>query len=394
MVGDEEEVAVAKVVIGVDPHKRMNAVCVIDAKGKVLARQQFANSAGGLREHKAFWRKWRPRTWAIEGCNGGGKYLAQRLVAEGETVFDVSTRRAALVRVFAGGNGRKTDDIDAETIALVGLRTPDLPQVRPDELTVKLRLLSNRRGELVALRTQIVCRIHRDLQNLLPGGSSKRLTAKEAKAIMSRVRPRDEIGKLRRSLLADQVRDLESADTRIAAINREIKAAVAAAPTRLTRLFGFGPINTARVLGEVGDVARFRSRHHFASYNGTAPTDKGSGGPCPPRVNSKGNRKINHAIHIAAVTQVRSKTSAGHAYYARKLVEGKTDKEALRALKRKISDAVYRQLVDEAQAQRGPGGQAGTTPKTSVAGSTPKAGSSARPQPGPRRERRPLTATA
>jgi hypothetical protein len=109
-----------------------------------------------------------------------GKYIAQRLVAEGETVFDVSTRRAALVRVFFGDNGRKTDDIDAETIALVGLRTPELPQVRGDELTVKLGLLSNRRSALVGLRTQIVFRIHRDLQNPLPGGSSKRLTAKEA----------------------------------------------------------------------------------------------------------------------------------------------------------------------------------------------------------------------
>jgi hypothetical protein len=147
-------------------------------------------------------------------------------------------------------------------------------------------------------------------------------------------------------------------------------------------------------LGEVGDVARFKSRHHFASYNGTAPTDKGSGGPCPPRVNSKGNRKINHAIHIAAVTQARSKTSAGHAYYARKLAEGKTDSEAMRALKRKISDAVYRLLVDDAQAQQGPGGQAGTTPNTSVTGPTPKAGSSVKPQPGPQRQRTPLTATA
>jgi transposase len=385
---------VGKVVIGVDPHKRMNAVCVVNAKGKVLARQQFANSAGGFRELKAFGRQYRPRRWAIEGCNGVGKYIAQRLVAEGETVLDVSTRRAALVRVFAGGNGRKTDDTDAESIALVGLHTPDLPQVRPDELAVKLRLLSGRRNELVARRTQIACRIHRDLQNLLPGGSSQRMTVKRAKAILSRVRPRDEIGKLRRSLVVEQVRELEAIDARIAAATRDIKQAVADAPTQLTRLFGFGPVNTAVILGEVGDVARFASRHHFASYNGTAPTDHGSGGPCPPRVNHKGNRKINHAIHIAAVSQVRSKTSAGHAYYTRKLAEGKTDKEAMRALKRKISDAVYRQLLEDDAAVRGPGGQVGTTPMTSVTGPTPKADSSVRPQPGPRPKRTPLAATA
>ncbi len=109
-----------KVVLGVDPHKRMNAVAVVDVNGDVLAREQFANSAGGFRQLKEFARQWRQRTWAVEGCNGVGKYLAQRLVFEGETVFDVSTRRAALVRVYAGGNGRKTDDTDAESIALSG----------------------------------------------------------------------------------------------------------------------------------------------------------------------------------------------------------------------------------------------------------------------------------
>ena len=312
-----------KVPIGVDAHKRINAVRVVDVKGRVIARQTFANSAGGFRELKEFWRQWRERYWAVEGCNGVGKYLAQRLVAEGETVLDVSTRRAALVRVYAGGNGRKTDDTDAEST---------------------MRLLSNRRAELVSLRTQVVCRIHRDLVALLPGGVSKRLTATQAKEILARVRPRDELGKLRHQLLADQIADLVAVDKKIAVVNAQIKTAVAGAPTRLTRLYGLGPVNTAHILGEVGDVARVRSQHHFASYNGTVPTVAGSGGPATPRIDIKGNRKLNHAIHIAAVTQVRSATSAGHAYYVRKLAEAKTEKEAMRALKRRISDAIYRQL--------------------------------------------------
>ena len=276
----------AKVVVGVDPHKRLNAVVVINAKGTVLARRQFDNTAEGFRELKAFWRQWRPRTWAIEGCNGVGKYLAQRLVAEGETVLDVSTRRAALVRVFAGGNGRKTDDTEAHSIALVGLNSNDLPRVRPDEVTVTLRLLSSRRAELVALRTQAVCRIHRDLVILLLGGAPRSLTAAKAKEILGRIRLRDEIGRLRRKLLADQIADLVSIDRRLKEVNAELKA-VAAAPTTLPSLFGVGPVTTARVLGEVGDVARFRSRHHFASYNGTAPTDSLSGGPAAPQVNTR-----------------------------------------------------------------------------------------------------------
>ena len=100
----------AKVVIGVDPHKRLHAVVVVNTRGTVLARNQFDTTEIGFKELWAFARQWRPRTWAIEGCNGVGKYLAQRLVAQGERVLDVSTRRAALVRVYAGGNGRKTDD--------------------------------------------------------------------------------------------------------------------------------------------------------------------------------------------------------------------------------------------------------------------------------------------
>jgi transposase len=375
---------VAKVVIGVDPHKRMNAVCVLDGRGKVLAQKQFPNSAAGFRELKVFWRQWRPRTWAIEGCNGVGKHLAQRLVAEGERVLDVSTRRAALVRVYAGGNGRKNDDTDAQSIALVGLNSTDLPEVRPDDVAVTLRLLSNRRTELVRLRTQAVCRVHRDLVVLVPGGAPRSLTAAKAKVILSRIRPRDELGRLRRQLIADQIVDLVAIDRRLDEVNRQVKAAVAT-PTRLTRIYGVGPVTTARILGEVGDVARFRSRHHFASYNGTGPTDSGSGGPPTPRVNTKGNRKLNHAIHIAAVSQIRSSRTEGRRYYLRKLAEGKSDKEALRALKRKISDAIYRQLLADAeQAAGGPGGHVGTTPKTSVTDPTPTAGSSVKPQPGPR----------
>jgi transposase len=382
------------VVIGVDPHKRLNAVCVVDSRGRVVASDQFDNSAAGFRDLKRFWRQWPQRTWAIEGANGVGKHLAQRLVAEGETVLDVSTRRAALARVHAGGNGRKTDDTDAESIAMVGLRTPGLAEVRPDALTVELKLLANRRDELVSMRIQAVCRIHRDLVVVLPGGVSKRLSARYARQVLARVRPRDELGRLRRQLLADQLNDLEAIDRKILVINKQIKAKIKATRTTVTDVFGFGPINTARILGDVGDVSRFKSRHHFASYNGTAPTVWGSGGPSQPAVNPKGNRKLNHAIHLAAVTQVRSKTSAGHAYYARKVTEGKTHKEAVRALKRRISDSVYRHLVVDAATatERGPGGQAGATPIASATGSTPTAGSSARPQPGPRSKATPPAA--
>jgi transposase len=388
----ERRAGVAKVVIGVDPHKRLNAVVVLNHRGKVLARRQFANTSDGFRELARFSRRWRPRTWAIEGCNGVGKHVAQRLVAAGEHVRDVSTRRAALVRVFAGGNGRKNDDVDAHSIALVGLHAPDLPEVHADDRRVALRLVSNRRKELIGLRTQCVNRLHRDLVVLLPGGAPRALTAEKAKALLAAVRPRDEMGRLRRRLAADQLADLVTLDRKLAAIEAQLKTLVKTTPTSLPELYGVGPVITGIILGEVGDVARFKTRHHFASYNGTAPDDKGSAGHPAYCVNIKGNRKLNHAIHMVAITQIRNSRSPGRAYYDRKLTETKTKKEALRALKRRISDIIYRQLLVDAerQAKAGPGGQTGTTLQSSVTGPTPTAGSSDKPQPGPEPEPRPL----
>jgi transposase len=315
-----------------------------------------------------------------------GKHVAQRLVAGGERVVDVSTRRAALVRVFGGGNGRKNDDTDAQSIALVGLHTPDLAEVRPDDRQVALRLLSNRRKELVDLRTQCVNRLHRDLVTLVPGGAPRALSAKKAKALLASIRPRDEVGRLRRRLAAELLADLVGLDRKLTRIEAELKALVRSTPTGLPSLYGVGPVITAIVLGQAGDVARFRDRHHFASYNGTAPDDKGSAGNPAHCVNLKGNRKLNHAIHMIAITQIRNRTSPGRAYYDRKLAEAKTKKEALRALKRRISDVVYRQLVLDAELEVGPGGQTGTTLQSSVTDPTPTVGSSEKPQPGPDRE--------
>ena len=116
------------VVIGVDPHKHLNAVAVLSANGNVLARHRVNNTTEGFKSLLALGRQWRERVWAIEGCNGVGKHLSQRLLVAGERVVDVSTRRAALVRVYAGGNGRKNDDTDAYSLAMVALHTPTCPR--------------------------------------------------------------------------------------------------------------------------------------------------------------------------------------------------------------------------------------------------------------------------
>ena len=372
------------VTIAVDPHKRVNAVEVIDTASVVLAREQFEHSTTGFRELMSFARKWRRRQWAIEGATGVGKNLAQRLVADGETVLDVPSRKSSLVRAFSATSGRKSDEVDAHAVALAALNSPDLERVQVDGHATALRLLASRRKELVGLRTQAVNRVHRELQILIPGGAKRGLSAARAKTLLASVRPRDEVGKLRKALVADQITDLVAIDKRLADISRQIKAAVKAAPTTLPELRGVGPVITAIVVGEVRDVARFVDEDHFAAYNGTAPTTWGSAGEAQPCVNRGGNRVLNHAIHMAAVTQLRN-PGPGRDYYQRKVAAGKKPKAAMRCLKRRVSDAIYRRMAADAlNEMEGPGGHLGATRNTSATGSTPTAGSSVKPQPGPR----------
>ena len=144
------------------------------------------------------------------------------------------------------------------------------------------------------------------------------------------------------------------------------------ARSRGTELFGVGPVVAAMVIGYTGDVGRFRNRDHFAAYTGTAPIEMSSGGRITHRLSRRGNRQLKHALHIAAITQIRFPHSPGRAFFDRKVAEGKTKKEAVRALKRRIADAVYRLLLIDARTLTGPGGQPGTPLQSSVAGPTPR----------------------
>jgi transposase len=133
-------------------------------------------------------------------------------------------------------------------------------------------------------------------------------------------------------------------EKKIKALTKELKAMVIARGSTLMDLPGVGPVVAARILADVGDVARFADRNRFASWTGTAPLDASSGEQIRHRLSRAGNRKMNHMLHIAAATQVRLDTE-GRAYYRRKLIAGKTRMKAMRCLKRRISDAVYRQLL-------------------------------------------------
>ena len=197
-------------------------------------------------------------------------------------------------------------------------------------------------------------------------------------------------------LAAAFAEDLRGIDARIRQTRAKLAAAIQATGTSLTGLFGVGPVIAAAVIGDVRDVSRFPGRDHFAACNGTAPIEVSSGPRKICRLSRRGNRRHGHAIHMAAVTQVRHSHSEGRAYYDKKLAEGKTHKEALRSLKRKISDAIFACLqADARQAAatqaKGPGGHPGNDSASSAAGSHPARQLFGQATPGPGTSLRPRT---
>jgi len=222
-------------------------------------------------------RQFERRSWAVEGCNGIGRHVAQRLVADGETVVDVPAKLAARARLFDTGNGRKTDPADAHSVAVVALRTRSLMQVRVDDELVALRLLADRRDELGRSRTQAVNRLHRLLLELVPGGAKRFLTAAQAQVLLDSVTPADVAGRVRHQLATELLGEIVVLDKKMNDSDKALRKAVTATGTGLLDLFGIGPAGAARILGDVADVARFATRARFASWNGTAPLDASSG---------------------------------------------------------------------------------------------------------------------
>jgi transposase len=392
-----------KVFIGVDPHKLSVTIEVVDRHERLLATGRFATDNAGYRAMRKHVTAWPERTWAVEGSNGAGRPLAQRLLADGEQVVDVPAKLSARARLFDTGHNRKTDAHDAHSVAVVAVRTPGLRVLSYDAELEALRMLVDRRDELSRTRVQTVNRLHRLLAELRPGTAKKEITAGQAKAMLASVRPRDLVGKTRRRLAAELLAEMVVVEKKIKELRKELKAMVIARGSTLMDLPGVGPVIAARVLADVGDVARFADRNRFASWTGTAPIEASSGEIVRHRLSRAGNRRMNHMTHIAAATQIRHDTE-GRAYYLRKIAEGKTRREAMRCLKRRISDALYRQLradaraadviIAEADVEAGPGGHRGASQISSAAGSHPHTGTSDQPLPGPAPTTLPATTPA
>jgi transposase len=277
------------------------------------------------------------------------RHIAHRLLADGQDIVDVPATLSARARVFATGQGRKTDATDAHSVALVGTRMAGLRPVVSDAQLEVRQLLVDRRRSIGEDHTRKISQLHRVLLEMLPGGAKQYLSAAQARALLTAIRPRDMVGETRKRVAAEPVTDVERIYTRKKATDKELKELVSATGTSLLRLHGVGPSGAARLLVEVGDLSRFPDRNHFASWTGTAPIDASCGEHVRHRLSRGGNRQINRVLHIMARrqhVQLRTPTE-GRAYFDRKKAAGKTSMEAMRCLKRRLSDIVYRTMLSD-----------------------------------------------
>lgn len=332
--------------IGIDPHKGSHTATVLDPNESQVATLRVEASHTQSDELIEFAAAYTPRVWAVEGASGLGNLLAQQLLKAGETVVDVPPALSARARLLDSGNSDKTDSHDARSAAVVAMRNQRLRQVTTTGDTEVLRMLCDRRRNISTDRTRALCRLHALLCLLVPAGYDRHLNANRASAALATLHPQDPVGRERKRLARDLVVDVRRFDTQIDRVDERIVAALRSSPVSLSGIHGAGPVVTAIILGRVGDVTRFPTAGHFARYNGTAPIEASSGPRVRHRLNLRGDRQLNYAMHVIAVTQIAHDTN-GRAYYRRKIEAGATPKEALRALKRHISNAVYNKLCSQ-----------------------------------------------
>jgi transposase len=360
--------------IGIDPHKASHTAVALASDETRLGQVRVRAATTQVERLLSWARPWPDRIWAIEGATGLGRLLAQQLLAAGERVLDVQPKLAARVRLLNTGAVNKNDPNDARSVAVAAMRSPDIRPVVAEDHASVMKIWVRRHRDLSRARNRIVCRLHAVLCDLVAGGFPKQISAIQAAAVLKGIEPIDAVAQARLELAHEVLDDLRRVDEQRRAAKRRLAKIVAASGTTVSEVYGAGPVVTATVLGDVGAISRFPTRDHFAAYNGTAPIEASSGNHTVHRLSRRGNRHLNHALHMAAVAQISHHGTAGRAYYQRKIDEGMEPKSALRALKRKVSDALYARMADDARraTQGGPGGQTGNDSASSATGSHPE----------------------
>jgi transposase len=373
------------VIVGVDPHKRMHVASVVEpVTNRQVAAVEVEASLAGYRRLLKWAGTFGERRWAVENTRGLGRHLAQWLLARGEVVEDVPSTATARVRELSRGGRRKNDVIDAAAAASVAALQGEANPVVAEDITTVLALLDERRTNVTTQRTRLVNQLHAVFRDLVPGGAPKGLTATIASRLLAGIRPAGQVEAARKQLGRDLVLEIRQADQRLKVLTAQIAETVAATGSQLIEVDGVGPVVAGRLLARTRGMSRFATAAAFASYAGVAPVEVSSAERVRHRMPLGGDRQLNHALHIVAVSQIRTRGSAGRAYYDAKIAAGKTEKEARRCLKRRLADHIWRLMIrDQRQRAAGPGGQPGAAMQSSAAGSTPTASSSDKSLPEP-----------
>lgn len=330
------------VMIGIDAHKRSHTVVVVDDRGRQLAQRTVGTGSSDHFELVAWAARHGQHVWAVEDCRHLSRRLERDLLAAGERIVRVPPKLMANARDGARSFG-KSDPIDALAVARAALREPDLPLARLDGPEREVRLLVDHREDLVQERTRIINRLRWHLHDLDPAGEA-------APKTLNRLRNLD--------LLSSQLASVEGTVARIARdliercraltiaitqLEREISQLVERLAPALLAICGCGPLTAAKILGETAGIGRFKSPDAYARHNGTAPLPVWSSNRARHRLSRTGNRQLNAAIHRIALTQAHWHPPA-KAMIARRRANGDGGLEALRVLKRRLSDVVYRAL--------------------------------------------------
>jgi transposase len=336
-------------IIGIDPHKSVHEACALTNEHPDRLRINATRS--GYQKLLTWAQGYPDRRWAVEGAHGLGRHLAQFLVAHGESVVDVPSFLSARVRELSRGGRRKTDAIDALATARAARDTDPLHAVLAEDTITVIAMLNERRANLTAQRTRTVNQLHAIIRDLLPGGHDGELTALTASRLLRTVRPDTLVSEQRKALAQDLLTDIRRLDRQLSDIDKRLDTSLLAHGTTLTEIGGIGTLLAARVIAHTGSIDRFATEAHYASYAGVAPIEVASGEHSRHRLSRAGNRQLNCAVHLIALQQVRHNREGGGDYYRRKIAAGRTHKEAMRCLKRRIATKLYRRMLADQKRQ-------------------------------------------
>lgn len=337
------------VVIGADLHKRSHTLVAVDGSGRKLAEKTASATPTGHLELRRWLSRWPDRMVALEDCRHLSRTFERDLLRAGERVVRVPPKLMAGARRSTREPG-KSDPIDALAVARAALREADLPVATLDGPDREVRLLVDHREDLVASRTQAQNRLRWHLHELMPGEEPAPRALDRTHVLRDlETRLADEPGVVAR-LARDLVIRIRELTATIDGLEREIGSLVEVMSPSLLALTGCGRLTAAKLVGESAGIGRFRSKAAFARHNGSAPVPVWSGNVVRHRLNRGGNRQLNVALHRIAITQMQ-RPGPGREYIEHRRSAGDTKTEAIRALRRRISDEVFRRMRDDEAAQ-------------------------------------------